>query len=60
MNEETPIYRCIYSCPSCKSPMKHHLETCIGFYGNKSEGEHFFCNNCNIETFPDGFWRYGK
>lgn len=47
-------------CPKCHKKMEYHPNTCHGYFGNITEGEHFFCSSCNIEAFPDGNWRRGR
>lgn len=47
-------------CPQCQEPMERHPKTCIGLFGNTSEGPHWLCCDCNVEAFPDGHWRWGR
>lgn len=47
-------------CPECGKEMEFHPKTCYGYFGNVTEGPHYFCSSCNIEMFPDGEWRRGK
>jgi len=47
-------------CPECDKRMELHPTTCVGFYGNITEGKHHFCKHCNIEAFPDASYRRGR